>query len=568
VSLSPLPESMLLAMSPPALLVLGAIAIATTRGHARGAVAVLAAALAALAAWHVPDGPAIELRFIGYDIVPVAGSAVQRLFAVTFSLTALLGALFAYRDASRFELSAAFMYAASGVGVCLSGELISAFLYLQLMLMASTALVWSDGAAGGTSAALRYVLMMLLAGLLLKLGIEGIKTETGGAALAPLELGSASTWMLLGALLIHAAAAPVSAWLRDAYTASTPTATLFLSMYTTKSAILLILLLFPGTGVLVAAGLVMVGYAIAYGLAETDVRRLLCTALVAKLGLMLCAIGAGTPMALNGAAAVAVASTLSLTLLFMCAAAALRGAPTQDIGAFRHALVQSRLLRTCAAIGALALSGVPVTAGYVSLPMLTTGVGEWAYWLSPTLIAAHIGIVVFAAAKLLLGSHGTALPSTRDGGLTGNVVVALTAAAALCLLPGLMPGWMRAMLPHAAPYAPYALPRLLVWLAVPLAAIAAFALLRHAIARMRPIPVDSDWLWRVLMFRAAAKSLDALGAARLAAEQVTLHAISAVGAHLRREAADEGRLARPWSAGTAVLWVVAMLTGYALVYYW
>jgi multicomponent Na+:H+ antiporter subunit D len=554
------------AVPPAALLVLGAVGIALTRGHVRGTVAVLAALLTAWAVWLVPDGDALRITFIGYDIAPVSGSPVQRLFALTFTLTTLLGGLFAYRHAGTAELSAAYLYAAAAVGASLAGDLISVYLYLQLMLVASTAVILANG-HWAVAAGLRYAVMMLLAGILLKLGIEGVKAETGTIALQPLGLGSPATWLLLAGLLIHAAAPPVSAWLSDAYTNSSPTGTMFLTMFTTKIAVLLLVMLFPGADVLLWLGLVMIAYGIVYGVVETDVRRLLCFALVVQLGFMLCAIAVGSAQALNGAVALAVTSTLYLTLSFMCAATAMHFYGARSVAAFGSAVRRSSALAIGAVAGALALSALPLTAGFGALPEVIAAAGEHRMALMWLLPAGHAGLVLFAAAKLLGATDREPESSRTRYPLPLNVTVALVTLAIACLVPGIAPGWLFAQLPHDTPPPIYAGHRILLSLAVPAAGAAVFVLTAPWVMRRAPIGFDTDWLWRSLLFRAAADGLDALSRARARAEAGTLQVLRRTTALLRRHGGDDGLLARPWAAGTTVLWVVVLLTGYAIVYY-
>ena len=74
---------------PPALILLaGAVLTPLTRGHLRTAV-ILAAPLATLwAIWLVPDGVVSTFTFIDYQVEPVEGSALRRLFATIFAIMA------------------------------------------------------------------------------------------------------------------------------------------------------------------------------------------------------------------------------------------------------------------------------------------------------------------------------------------------------------------------------------------------------------------------------------------------------------------------------------------------
>ena len=63
------------------------------------------------------------------------------------------GGLFALNQKSRLELPAAFLYAGTGMGVVLAGDLLTLFVFWELMAIGSTLVLWSAGAASHTGRA-------------------------------------------------------------------------------------------------------------------------------------------------------------------------------------------------------------------------------------------------------------------------------------------------------------------------------------------------------------------------------------------------------------------------------
>jgi len=127
---------------PPALIMLlGALLIGPLRGAWRTAVVLLTPLLTLWVIWQVPDGVVTTAEFLKYTIEPVEGSPVRRLFATIFALMAFAGGLYAYRQARWYELAAAFAYAAGAIGVSFAGDLISLFLFWELMALFSTVVV-------------------------------------------------------------------------------------------------------------------------------------------------------------------------------------------------------------------------------------------------------------------------------------------------------------------------------------------------------------------------------------------------------------------------------------------
>ena len=183
------------------------------------------------------------------------------------------------------ELAAAFCYAGSAIGVAFAGDLLTVFIFWELMAIASTLVVWSAGPSA-RGAGLRYAAIHLLGGVLLMAGIAGEIAATGSLAFGKLALDSVPRWLILAGFLINAGAPPLSAWLPDAYPESSWSGMVFLSAFTTKTAVYVLLRGFPGTELLIYVGLFMVFYGIVYAILENDMRRILAYSIVNQVGFM------------------------------------------------------------------------------------------------------------------------------------------------------------------------------------------------------------------------------------------------------------------------------------------
>ncbi|MEM7284659.1 MAG: proton-conducting transporter membrane subunit, partial [Pseudomonadota bacterium] len=363
---------MMLEFVPPAVyLLVAAILIGFVRGHLRTAVLLLAPIATLWAIWQVPNGVVFDIAFLDYFIEPMEGSPVRRLFATIFAIMVLVGGLYAFRQAKPCELASAYAYAAGAVGVSFAGDLISLFLYWELMALFSTVVVWCGGTPGARPAGFRYAVMHLIGGVILKVGIVGVVIQNGSIDIQPMLAHDFSTWMVLIGILINTAAPPVSAWLADSYPEASPTGSVFLSAFTTKTAVLALILLFPGEPVLIGIGLFMVMYGIIYALLENDIRRILAYSVVNQVGFMVCAIGIGTQMAINGAAAHAFAHIVYKALLFMSAGVVVYRTGMNrctDVGGLFRTMP---LTAICGIIGALAISGFPLTSGFTTKTMIS-----------------------------------------------------------------------------------------------------------------------------------------------------------------------------------------------------
>jgi len=101
----------------------------------------------------------------------------------------------------------------------------------------------------------------------------------------------------------------------------------------------------------------------------------------------------------------------------------------------------------------------------------------------------------------------------------------------------------------------------------------AFFLLLPLMKRTETISLDTDWLWRVLLFGLGVRAYR-LGAAAGGAVSAAVTAwLSSLGRMSKRylgtagEGVRPGVFARAWPIGVTALWIAVLLTAYVLVYY-
>ncbi len=546
---------------PPAfILIIGALLIAVARPGLRPLILLGAPLLTLWAIWRLPDGVLLTVQFLGYPIELVEADRLRRLFATVFAVMAFAGGLFGLRQARATELAAAYAYAAGAVGVCFAGDLIVMFLFWEFMALFSAVVIWCGGTDAARRAGVRYAIMHLVGGVLLKIGIEGVMIHTGSIDVRPLPLDTFDAWVVLLGVLVNAAAPPISAWLSDAYPESSPTGGVFLSAFTTKTAVLALILLFPGAQVLVWIGLYMVFYGIIYALLENDMRRILAYSIVNQVGFMVCAVGIGTQMAINGAAAHAFTHIIYKALLFMSAGAVLYQTGRRkcsDLGG----LYQSMPLTTlCGIVGAVSISAFPLTSGFIAKSLTVEASAqqglEVVWYL---LTAASAGVFLHAGIKFPWFVFFQKDSGLRPADPPWNMQAAMVLFAVACIALGCFPTLLYALLPFEVDYVPYTGAHVVTQLQLLLFAGLAFFVMLPAMRRTLTVTLDLDWLYRVLFIRVA-KALDF--AVRGAAAGVARFAATGGGpllGRLREWFLPQGRLAQTWPTGSMTLWVTVVL---------
>ena len=557
------------AVPPGLLLVLGALLLPLFGSRVR-AVLVLGLPLLTLAlVWQVPDGVSLRVPFLDYELAPVAGDRLSRLFGTIFAIMAFAGGLFALNRARVIELVAGFTCAGSAIGVAFAGDLITLVAFWEALALASTLVVWSAMTDQSYRAGMRYLIMHLLGGVVLMAGIIGHVADTGSVTFTAMALDSPAHWLILAGFLVNAGAPPLSAWLPDAYPEASPSGMVFLSAFTTKTAVYVLLRGFPGAEILIFLGLYMVFYGIVYALLENDMRRILAYSIVNQVGFMICGIGIGTELSMNGAAAHAFTHIIYKALLLMSAGSVLYMTGKRkctDLGG----LFRSMPLTTiCGVIGALSISAFPLTSGFISKSMISqAAAGEYMALVWFLLAAGSAGVFLHAGVKFPWFVFFQKDSGLRPSDPPLNMRLAMILFAFLCIALGVWPEPLYAILPFPVEYVPYTRTHVVEMLQLLLFSGLAFFIMLPYMKRTPTITLDWDWFYRALGPRAVNRATHVLSRWHAHKRIDFLRHLGTLFGTLFLYHGPQGILARTWATGSMVLWVVILLGVYLVAYYY
>ena len=556
---------MISALPPGLILIAGAGLIPFVGEGTRKALSLILPIVALALIWSVgPDaGVAWTAPFMGYDVAPVSYTPTGVLFATVFGIMAFGGALFAMRSAARSEMAAAYLYAGSALGVVLAGDLITVFVFWEIMAIGSTMVVWNGASDAARRAGMRYALIHFFGGVVLMIGLIGHISETGSVTFEAMQADSWARWLILGGFLINAGAWPISSWIPDAYPEASPTGMVFLSAFTTKTAVFVLLVGFPGTQALIYVGLFMVFYGIIYALLENDMRRILAYSIVNQVGFMVTAIGIGTELALNGAASHAFAHIIYKGLLLMSAGSVLYMTGKRkctDLGGLFQSMP---ITATCGIIGALAISAFPLTSGFVSKSMISqSAADQHMFWVWMLLTAASAGVFLHAGIKFPWFVFFQKDSGLRPPDPPRTMRAAMIFFAALCLLIGIFPQPLYALLPFPVEFVPYTGAHVVAQLQLLLFAGLAFFLLLPLMKRTLTVSLDVDWLYRRLapaIVRWISRDLHELTDGVFGGTRAQLTAIVDSVAHYH---GPTSLLARTLPTGQTIFWVLVILAAF------
>jgi multicomponent Na+:H+ antiporter subunit D len=486
----------------PALVLFGvAVVVALTPGKLRQFILLVGTPLALLTVLRLDPAASWSLALPHYELQLLHVDALSHVFGLIFSLITCLGVLYASHVARRGEHAATLVYAGAALGVVFAGDLITLFVSWELMAVASLFVIWYGGSQRSWAAGFRYLLVHTFGGSLLLCGILLYLANGGDIAVQALTTATgvpaAAFWLMLLGIAINAAIPPLHAWLTDAYPEASVTGSVFLSAFTTKTAVYVLIRLFPGAEVLLWAGVAMALYGVIYAVLENDIRRLLAYHIVSQVGYMVAGVGMGTAMALNGATAHAFCHILYKALLFMGAGAVMQATGKRKLTELGGIGPFMPLVVTLYMVGAFSISGVPLFNGFISKSMVISAAAEAHLPIAEILLTlASVGTFLHTGLKLPYFTFFGPERGLQPRPVPRNMLLAMGLAAVLCTGLGVFPAWLYARLPYAVEYHPYTVGHVMAALQLLIGTGLGFWLLLKKLGGEATISLDTDWLYR------------------------------------------------------------------------
>lgn len=482
---------------PAAIFFIGAALLLFVKGKAGRLILLAAPVLGFLSLLATSEGNHGALTFMGQQLVFGRVDRLSLVFGYVFTIITFIGMVYSAGIKRETEHIAALLYAGSALGAIFAGDLFTLFLFWETMAFSSVFLILLGGYKSSSAAGMRYLLMHIFGGLCLLGGIVIHAANGGGLAFNALPHTGLGPALILIGFLINAAAPPLHAWLPDAYPEATVTGIVFLSAFTTKTAVYALIRGFPGMQLLIFVGVAMTIYGVIYAMLENDIRRLLAYHIISQVGFMVAGVGIGTELALNGAVAHAYAHIIYKGLLMMGMSSVLfmtGKRKASELGGLYRTMPLTFLLFM---IGGLSISGAPLLSGFISKSMILSAAAEsrqtWAFLL---LTLASAGTFLSTTLKL---PYAVFLGEDKKIAATDppkNMLLGMGLAAFLCILLGLWPGLLYRLLPFPVEYHPYALGHLVESLQILSATAIMFILFLPKFRSKNAIILDTDWFYR------------------------------------------------------------------------
>jgi multicomponent Na+:H+ antiporter subunit D len=346
-----------------------------------------------LGGWAAPYG--IELRFdrFGAWALPVAALFV---LIVPFSWRYLDGVVPLERRPAFYALL--LLNGAGMIGFCVTGDLFNMFVFMEVVSLSSYALVAVGGRGLAAWAALKYLLIGAVSSLLMLFAVALLFVLTGSLNLADVALrlgdvGATAPVVLAFAALavsfmVKAALFPLHVWLPDAHAIAPSPVSAVLSGMVVKVGIIGMLRtyqIFAATDALaldafnlslVWLGAISIVMGAFLAIFQDDIKLMLAYSTISNIGYIVLGLGLASPYAWTGASVHVFNHALIKATLFLAAGAIIHQTGYRTLTDLRGVGRTMPQTSAAMAIGAVAIVGLPPTAGFVCKWYIALGAFE------------------------------------------------------------------------------------------------------------------------------------------------------------------------------------------------
>ena len=557
----------------------GAGLVAVTRGTLRTLILLAIPVAGALNLLTLQDGVLLSLPILDYTLEIVKVDKLSMLFGYLFHLASFIAIVYSLHVRDTMQSVSALLYAGSALGAVFAGDLITLFIFWELLALTSVFLILARRTEESYHSSIRYLIIQVASGVILLAGVLIRAYDSGSIAFGPIGLDvtdytsakGIASWLIFIAFGIKCGFPFFHNWITDAYPAATPTGTVFLSAFTTKVAVYALARSYPGTELLVYIGAVKTMFPIYYGVIENDLRRGLSYSMINQIGFMVVGIGLGTALSINGAISHAFNDVIFKGLLFMTMGAVLMRAGTtkgSELGGLYKSMPWT--MRFCL-VGAASISAFPLFSGFVSKSMIMSAAIEEGYpiiWLM--LLFASAGVLEHAGIKIPYFAFFAHDSGKRPKEAPFNMLAAMGIASVVCIFIGVYPWVLYSMLPFPVEYAPYTLPHVLTQMQLLLfasLAVVTLMLLKVYPPEIPSINIDAEWLYRKALPAIAVWFVSLCTYCRLGSLSRGQRWLERTFDQIYRHHGPKGMFARTLPTGSAAFWTTIMLAGYLLFYF-
>ena len=127
----------------------------------------------------LPADLLIRVTFMDMVLEPLRNDRLSQLFGILFHIGAFIGIVFSLHVPERSQHVAALLYAGSALGAVFAGDLLTLFVFWEMLALSSVFLIFANRTERAWSAGMRYLVIQVISGVLLLAGALILYRQNG-----------------------------------------------------------------------------------------------------------------------------------------------------------------------------------------------------------------------------------------------------------------------------------------------------------------------------------------------------------------------------------------------------
>ncbi|KKN16657.1 hypothetical protein LCGC14_0973700 [marine sediment metagenome] len=446
---------MQLLLVPAVIFLVGSLLIPLFKGPARKIYILLIPIAGFINILLIKPGTIVKYKFLDFTIVPLYADKLSLIVGYIFIIIGFFALLYTLHVKENIHHVLAIWYMGTSLGAVFAGDFLTLYVFWELIALSSTALVFLNKKQDARKAAFRYLIMHLIGGLLLLGGIWLNYLDTGSMLISQFKTANPAFILFVIGVGVNTGFVLLHTWLPDTYPRALFTVSVFMSVYTTKTAVYLLARTVPGWDIIAYMGAAMAVFGVTMALMQNNARKLLSYHIISQVGYMVAAIGIGGAVGVDGGIFHLFNHILYKALLFMTIGAVIYSVGKENLHEMGGLSKKMPITTLAAIVASLSISGAPLFNGFASKSLIFE--------------AAHSSDFIYLMLELAaIGTFLSFLKFTYYGFLRPNkkleaeakevpinMTIAMGGVAVLCVAIGVYPALITKILPFASTHAFY-----------------------------------------------------------------------------------------------------------------
>lgn len=346
------------------------------------------------------------IKFLGLSLQLINQSNMGYYFTVVFTITFICGVLYclSFNKTNYKEIGLAFIFSGLAITTVSTNDLIITIMLIEILPIIAAAMIARNTTNKSKKVSIQVLVINLFGALLFSIGAESYISITQNTNIVNIiSFNHYSKYLMLIGLLILIGFPIFLNWMVEELSTSSAKSAIFLSIFTPKIALFLLIKMFYGGEILLYSGIIFSIYGLVFSLFTPNLRKILSYAILHQVGFILIVAYSVSGSIDNINLTIFIATHIIFEVCFFIIAAICNNYFKHDnitrmVGFFHFQPLIGALLL----IASLNVLGFPFTSGFIGkilvnnvMSSLDNSFVSFFIFFSAAAHALHVGFKIF-----------------------------------------------------------------------------------------------------------------------------------------------------------------------------